>query len=202
MRTISLLAIILLVSCDALKTNKYHYMPNEYKSDLGIYDTVIFSGNSTLDTFYVYKITNAFIQTSLSGSSLKGPYERYGFECLFYYQPDCNCESNFPSNISFSGEQYYGEGGHHTLYEVYNTYRIVVGYNTMHYRPVLKYNADYGIDTLLQSIEIGDSTYRNVYKTEFSMAKSGISEIYYHYKRGIVRYIKNGNTFDYLHSSD
>jgi hypothetical protein len=201
MKAIPFLAIILLVSCDIFKTDKYNYMPDKYKSDLRVHDTVYFSGNSTIDTLYVFKIENAYVQWSRGGSSYKGPYERWEIVCLYYYRADCYWNNCHLFNDSNTREKDFGEGGDN-LCDVYNAYRICVGYYTTNYLTILN-NAgtSYGMDSLIRNIEVGDTTYRNIYKIEFSEANSDISEIYYDYKKGIIRYVKNGILFNYLHSS-
>ena len=206
MKAISFLALILLASCDffdSFKTDKYHYMPSEYKSDLKVHDTVFFSGNSTIDTFFVYKIDGGFNQIALSGDANKGPYERWEFDYHYYYNRNHRLSDCILSINSLSGKKgdFFGESGL-PIPNCDNAYSIWVGSNTNCIPNIGIADTVIAYSEILPVLSINKIEYQNVFHFILPASKSDISDIFYHYKKGIVKYAINGNTFEYMPGQD
>ncbi|RLD57173.1 MAG: hypothetical protein DRJ01_14200, partial [Bacteroidetes bacterium] len=100
---IVLIVSVSLISCEP-SNDEYHTLPEEYHTELKNNDTLIYQSETDYDTIFVKALLNATMQHSLSGSSLKGPYEIYEIQCLyFYFNADDikDCNLNFEDSIQY-----------------------------------------------------------------------------------------------------
>ena len=193
---IVMILLMSLISCDP-SNDEYHTLPEEYHTELKNNDTLIYKSETDYDTIFVKALLNATQQHSLSGSSLKGPYEIYEFQCLyFYFNADDikDCNLNFDDSIQYE----YGEAENcYDPPDCCKSIKVFYGEDKI-YEPHIQFmNKIYELENLNENYSFNDIVLKNVYHF-ISLDSIPISEIYYNHKLGIVKYKYENKNYELI----
>ena len=160
---------LLLFSCsDSSNRDYYHKLSAEQHFDVLAQNEAVFSHNNMVDTMVcIGKIIAQFEEEQYTGIHCKGPYNYLEFERIYYALKKDTADINEISEIRFPNNYYgYCRG---TIPSPEACIQFSFGYprnsGEIENAPVLTLkNMNYSSIQLLDSMEIGDNTFRNVFK--------------------------------------
>ncbi len=188
--------ILILISCELSQKDIYHNLPTKYKTELNDKDTLVFYSNNQSDTFSVRIIRNAFFQEPLSGSECKSPHEFWEFEYLQYNELESlnNNFSYIDTILKYNINEFGGCAN--GLPDNYNSIQIHYGIRGV-YTATMEFRGIYFqcMDTI-DTLNINNIEYLNVFHFLPNQTGSEFSEIFFCYKTGILKYIRNNFLYE------